>query len=188
MAARPTPGTRRSITASTIFKLTRSRQHRRVGEFAQSPVKLPPFGFLSRELGDAARLCRAAATKRQASVPVIKLIAAADPVLWNVDADRYTESNIRRLLGAGDTLRQAWPGMSDILVTLHALSRLHGAIGSGRSNLSLVPAARSFYDSLPTQLWASRKKRRRRPRVLCVPSVAVTPGPTPSRSATRPAC
>jgi hypothetical protein len=50
-------------------------------------------------------------------VPVIKLIAAADPALWSIDADRYTESNIRLLLGAGDTFRHAWPGMSDILVT-----------------------------------------------------------------------
>jgi len=50
-------------------------------------------------------------------VPIITLIAAADPVLWNIDADRYTDKNVKLLLGAGDTLRQAWPGMSDILVT-----------------------------------------------------------------------
>lgn len=50
-------------------------------------------------------------------MPIVQLIAKADPVLWDIDADRYTEDNIRRLLNAGEQLCETSPGMSDILVT-----------------------------------------------------------------------
>lgn len=50
-------------------------------------------------------------------VPAIKLIADADTNLWEIDAHCYTEPNIRQLLDIGRILRDAYPGMSDILVT-----------------------------------------------------------------------
>lgn len=50
-------------------------------------------------------------------IPAIELIAAADSELWNIDAHCYTESNIQRLLIMRRSLCQAFPGMSDILVT-----------------------------------------------------------------------
>lgn len=50
-------------------------------------------------------------------VPVIEAIASTDPFVWEIDADRYTESNIEALLALARTLRQASGGMSDILVT-----------------------------------------------------------------------
>lgn len=50
-------------------------------------------------------------------VPAIELIADADTALWKIDAHCYTESNIQRLLNMKRSLCQAYPGMSDILVT-----------------------------------------------------------------------
>lgn len=47
----------------------------------------------------------------------VELIAAADTVIWNIDADSYTEQSIQLLLDMGRTFRQLYPGMSDILVT-----------------------------------------------------------------------
>jgi hypothetical protein len=49
--------------------------------------------------------------------PIIEVIAGAEGPLWEIDAHCYTEPNIRQLLDAGRTFRQAQPGMSDILVT-----------------------------------------------------------------------
>lgn len=50
-------------------------------------------------------------------VPIIEAIANAEASLWELDADRYTESNIERLLVQAGTIRRASGGMSDILVT-----------------------------------------------------------------------
>jgi len=50
-------------------------------------------------------------------VPIIEAIANAEASLWELDADRYTESNIERLLEQAGTIRRANGGMSDILVT-----------------------------------------------------------------------
>ena len=50
-------------------------------------------------------------------IPVIEAIASSDPSLWDLDADRYTESNVERLLQQAEDLRRANGGMSDILVT-----------------------------------------------------------------------
>ena len=50
-------------------------------------------------------------------VPIIEAIANAEASLWELDADRYTESNIEGLLGQAGTIRRANGGMSDILVT-----------------------------------------------------------------------
>ncbi len=49
--------------------------------------------------------------------PIVKVIANAEASLWEIDAHSYSEENIQRLLDAARTLRQAQPGMSDILVT-----------------------------------------------------------------------
>ena len=50
-------------------------------------------------------------------VPIIEAIANAEASLWELDADRYTESNIERLLEQAGTIRRANGGMSDVLVT-----------------------------------------------------------------------
>lgn len=50
-------------------------------------------------------------------LPVIELIASADAALWEIDAHRYTEPNIRQLLETRHIFRQAHPSMSDTLVT-----------------------------------------------------------------------
>lgn len=50
-------------------------------------------------------------------VPVIETIASTDSSLWEIDADRYTESNIERLCEQAETIRRANGGMSDTLVT-----------------------------------------------------------------------
>jgi hypothetical protein len=50
-------------------------------------------------------------------IPVIGAIASSDAALWDIDAHRYTESNIERLLAQAAAIRQANRGMSDILVT-----------------------------------------------------------------------
>jgi len=47
----------------------------------------------------------------------VELIAAADPVVWEIDAHCYSGQNIRHLLDMGRTFRQSYPGMSDIPVT-----------------------------------------------------------------------
>lgn len=50
-------------------------------------------------------------------IPLIELIAIADPALWEIDAHCYTEANILRLVETGHELRRVHVGMSDILVT-----------------------------------------------------------------------
>jgi hypothetical protein len=50
-------------------------------------------------------------------IPVIKLIAGADPTLWEIDVHCYTEPNIQKIIETGRKFRQVYPGMSDILVT-----------------------------------------------------------------------
>lgn len=50
-------------------------------------------------------------------IPVVEVIAGAEGALWEIDAHCYTELNIRQLLDAGRSFRQAQAGMSDILVT-----------------------------------------------------------------------
>jgi hypothetical protein len=50
-------------------------------------------------------------------IPVVEAIAGIPPTFWEVDADRYTESNIDGLLEQARTIRGAIGGMSDILVT-----------------------------------------------------------------------
>ena len=50
-------------------------------------------------------------------VPLIEAIATTEARVWEIDADRYTESNIEALLALARTLRRANGGMSDILVT-----------------------------------------------------------------------
>jgi hypothetical protein len=49
--------------------------------------------------------------------PVIEAIASTESSVWEIDADRYTESNIEALLDLARRLRQANGGMSDTLVT-----------------------------------------------------------------------
>jgi hypothetical protein len=50
-------------------------------------------------------------------IPLIETIASTESSLWEIDADRYTESNIAALLDLARRLRLANGGMSDILVT-----------------------------------------------------------------------
>jgi len=50
-------------------------------------------------------------------MPVIEVVARTDTPFWELDAHCYTESNIQRLWELAGTIRQAQPGMSDILVT-----------------------------------------------------------------------
>lgn len=50
-------------------------------------------------------------------VPVIEVIANTKAPLWEIDADRYTDSNIEQLLGLSHAIRRALGGASDILVT-----------------------------------------------------------------------
>lgn len=50
-------------------------------------------------------------------VPIIEVVAAAPRSLWAIDAHKYSDDNIDRLLAAAQELRRARPGMSDILVT-----------------------------------------------------------------------
>lgn len=51
-------------------------------------------------------------------VPVIEAIANTDPLLWHIDADQYTDSNIEHLLGLADRLRGAMKdSMTRTLVT-----------------------------------------------------------------------
>ena len=50
-------------------------------------------------------------------IPVIEAIARTDASFWEIDADSYTESNIRCLCEGADTIRAALPGMSDTLLT-----------------------------------------------------------------------
>jgi hypothetical protein len=116
MVAGPAPVTHRSITASTTSKATAKPTPSppwRVPTISNSVVSI--WASISRA-GECCVVPLNCCSARHL-VPVIKLIAAADNALWNIDADRYTETNIRMLLSAGDTLRRAWPGMSDLLVT-----------------------------------------------------------------------
>jgi hypothetical protein len=66
-------------------------------------------------------MLRGSATLLQKSarhfVPIVEAVANAEAPLWELDADRYTESNIERLLEQAGTIRRANGGMSDILVT-----------------------------------------------------------------------
>jgi len=50
-------------------------------------------------------------------VPAIEVIANSDITLWEIDAHCYTDINIRQLIEAGNIFREAYPSMSDILVT-----------------------------------------------------------------------
>ena len=50
-------------------------------------------------------------------IPLIETIASTESSLWEIDADRYTESNIAALLDLARRLRLANGRMSDILVT-----------------------------------------------------------------------
>jgi hypothetical protein len=50
-------------------------------------------------------------------IPAINKIANNDITLWEIDAHCYTENNIRQLIDTRKVLREAYPGMSDILVT-----------------------------------------------------------------------
>lgn len=50
-------------------------------------------------------------------IPVIEVVAQTEMSLWEIDADRYTESNIRRLCEQAHTISQALPDMSNTLVT-----------------------------------------------------------------------
>ena len=50
-------------------------------------------------------------------IPLIETIASTESSVWEIDADRYTESNIAALLDLACRLRLANGGMSDILVT-----------------------------------------------------------------------
>lgn len=67
-------------------------------------------------------------------IPVIKTIASTEPSLWEIDADCYTDSNIKALVDLASRLCQANEGMSDILVTKVML----GVFGS-------VPAFDSYF-------------------------------------------
>ena len=54
----------------------------------------------------------------KALVPAVKTIVSAPAELWDLDADRYTKSNITSILNYAQTLRGPLPGgQSDILVT-----------------------------------------------------------------------
>jgi len=50
-------------------------------------------------------------------IPAIELIARVDRELWEIDANCYTEPNIRRLLHIGKNLRRTYSGMSETLAT-----------------------------------------------------------------------
>lgn len=49
--------------------------------------------------------------------PAVELIADTSPEVWEIDAHRYTDQNIQRLLDIGRSFQRIYPGMSDILVT-----------------------------------------------------------------------
>jgi len=49
--------------------------------------------------------------------PLVMTIAEADALLWEIDAHRYTEDNIQRLLDTARMFRTSYQGMSDTLVT-----------------------------------------------------------------------
>lgn len=54
----------------------------------------------------------------RAFVPVVEVIASAPEEIWNIDADRYSEDNITKILEFARTLRTTLHvGASDILVT-----------------------------------------------------------------------
>jgi hypothetical protein len=50
-------------------------------------------------------------------IPTVEAIARTDPSVWEIDADRYTEPNIRHILEVAGTIRAVQPGMSDTLLT-----------------------------------------------------------------------
>ena len=50
-------------------------------------------------------------------VPIIEVVAQTEMSLWELDAHLYNESNINFLLELAGRIRQARPGMSDILLT-----------------------------------------------------------------------
>jgi hypothetical protein len=45
-------------------------------------------------------------------VPVVEVIATADASLWEIDADRYTATNIQRLVELAGKICNALPGVS----------------------------------------------------------------------------
>ncbi len=66
--------------------------------------------------------------------PILQVIAATDPSLWELDAHCYTDSNILRLWELANQIRQVNPRMSDTLLTKIML----GVFGS-------VPAFDQFF-------------------------------------------
>lgn len=50
-------------------------------------------------------------------VPVIEALAGADPMVWQIDANQYTDKNIQALLDFSKILRKVIQGMSEILAT-----------------------------------------------------------------------
>lgn len=50
-------------------------------------------------------------------VPVIEAMADADPMIWQIDANQYTDENIQTLLDFSKNLRNVVQGMSQTLAT-----------------------------------------------------------------------
>jgi hypothetical protein len=50
-------------------------------------------------------------------IPIVEVVARSETALWNLDAHRYTESNIQCLMDLANTICQIQPSMSDTLVT-----------------------------------------------------------------------
>jgi len=50
-------------------------------------------------------------------IPVVEVIARTDPSFWEIDADCYTDANLKVLDEEAAKIRNALPGMSDILLT-----------------------------------------------------------------------
>lgn len=50
-------------------------------------------------------------------VPVVEAVARTDPSFWKIDADVYTDANIKALHEEAGKIRDALPGMTDILLT-----------------------------------------------------------------------
>ena len=50
-------------------------------------------------------------------IPVVEAIRTAEPSIWDIDVDSYSDSHIEALLDLAARLRRSNEGMSDILVT-----------------------------------------------------------------------
>jgi len=76
-------------------------------------------------------------------VPLIEAIASTELSVWEIDANRYTESNIEALLALAHTVRQTNRGMSDILVTKVMLG-VFGSVPAFDTNFRRGFGASSF--------------------------------------------